>query len=60
MNDTASGSYIIFAFQEQYQAETKTVQKGNTVSIKGSCSGSIHSDILNSESITFKRCTLNK
>jgi hypothetical protein len=60
MIDTTSGSYIIFAFQEQYQAEAKTVNKGDIVSIKGSCSGSIYSDILNSVSITFKRCTLNK
>src|SRR5687768_123717 len=33
--DTASGSYAIFAFQEQYVAEAKTVKIGDPVSIKG-------------------------
>ena len=58
--DTTSGSYAIFAFQEQHIAETKTVKVGDSVSIKGSCSGGILSEILGTESITFKRCTLNK
>lgn len=58
--DTASGSYVIFAFQEQHLAEAKTVKKGDPVSIKGSCSGGIHSDILGTEAITFKRCALTK
>ena len=58
--DTVSGSYAIFAFQEQYIAEAKTLKVGDTASIKGSCSGGVLSEILGSESITFKRCTLNK
>jgi hypothetical protein len=58
--DTVSGSYAIFAFQEQHLVEAKTIKAGDTVSIKGSCSGGIHSDILGTESITFKRCALNK
>jgi len=58
--DTASGSYAIFAFQEQYVAEAKTVKIGDPVSIKGSCSGGVLSEILGTEFITFKRCTLNK
>jgi uncharacterized membrane protein len=58
--DTTSGSYAIFAFQEQHVAEAKTVKVGDAVSIKGSCSGGILSEILGTESITFKRCTLNK
>ncbi len=58
--DTTSGSYAIFAFQEQHVAEAKTVKVGDSVSIKGSCSGGILSEILGTESITFKRCTLNK
>ena len=58
--DTASGSYVIFAFQEQYIAEAKTVKIGDSVSIKGSCSGGVLSEILGTEFITFKRCTLNK
>jgi len=58
--DTASGSYAIFAFQQQHLAEAKTIKKGDSVSIKGSCSGGIHSEILGTEVITFKRCALNK
>jgi hypothetical protein len=58
--DTTSGSYAIFAFQEQYIAEAKTVKVGDSVSIKGSCSGGVLSEILGIEFITFKRCTLNK
>jgi hypothetical protein len=58
--DTTTSSYIIFAFQEQHLAEAKTVEVGDSVSIKGSCSGGIQSEILGNEAITFKRCTLNK
>jgi|SRR3990170_1551377 len=57
--DTASGSYAIFAFQERYVAEAKRVKIGDSVSIKGSCSGGVLSEILGTEFITFKRCTLN-
>ena len=58
--DTASGSYAIFAFQEQYISEAKTLKVGDSASIKGSCSGGVLSEILGTEFITFKRCTLNK
>lgn len=58
--DTASGSYAIFAFQEQYVSEAKTLKVGDSASIKGSCSGGVLSEILGIEFITFKRCTLNK
>ncbi len=58
--DTTTSSYIIFAFQEQHLAEAKTVKIGDSISIKGSCSGGIQSEILGNEAITFKRCTLDK
>jgi len=58
--DTASGSYAIFAFQKQHLDETKKVKKGDTVSIKGSCSGGIFSRLRKVTSITFQRCTLDK
>lgn len=58
--DTASGSYAIFAFQSQHVNEVKSVKVGDQVSIKGSCSGGIYSDILEATSITFKRSTLNQ
>lgn len=60
MADITSGSYIIFAFQQQHLAEAKTIRQGDRVAIKGSCSGGAYSEILESEFITFKRCVLNK
>lgn len=58
--DTTSGSYIIFAFQQQHIAEAKQLKEGDKVSIKGSCSGGVHSEILGTDFISFKRCALNK
>jgi len=58
--DTTSGSYIIFAFQQQHLAEAKQLKEGEQVSIKGSCSGGTYSEILGTEFISFKRCALNK
>ncbi len=60
MADTTSGSYIIFAFQQQHHAEAQSIKQGDRVSIKGSCSGGAYSEILETEFITFKRCVLNK
>lgn len=58
--DTTTGSYVIFAFQEQHVTEAKTVKEGDIVSIKGSCSGGTFSEILGVEKIDFKRSALNK
>ena len=58
--DKATGSYAIFAFQQQHAAEAKTVKVGDSISIKGSCSGGIYSEILEANAITFKRSALNK
>ena len=58
--DTASGAYIIFAFQQQHLAEAKLMKAGDEVSIKGSCSNGAFSNILETEYITFKRCAVNK
>ena len=58
--DTTTGSYVIFAFQEQHVAEAKTIKEGDLVSIKGSCSGGTYSEILGVEKIDFKRSALNK
>jgi len=60
MADTTSGSYAIFAFQQQNLAEAKAIKEGDKVSIKGSCSGGAYSQILETEFITFKRCALTK
>ena len=58
--DTTTSSYIIFAFQEQHAAEAKTLKAGDLVSIKGSFSAGVYSDILGVEKIDFKRSALNK
>jgi hypothetical protein len=58
--DTSTGSYIIFAFQQQHQTEAKMVKVGDSISIKGSCSGGIYSEIKEATAITFQRSTLNK
>lgn len=57
--DTTTGSYAIFAFQEQHVDEARTIRPGESISIKGSCSGGVYSKILETEFISFKRCTLN-
>jgi hypothetical protein len=55
-----TGSYAIFPFHGEEVKDVKTLKKGHTVSVKGSCSGGVLSEILGIESITFKRTTLNK
>lgn len=59
MADT-TGSYIIFAFQQQDFEQVKKLKEGVNVSVKGSCSGGAYSEILETEFITFKRCSINK
>ena len=59
MTDTASGSYIIFAFQSQDMESVKQIKEGDSVSLKGSCSGGEYSNILAAHFINFKRCTIN-
>jgi hypothetical protein len=58
--DTTTSSYIIFAFQEQHLDKVRKLAVGDSVSIKGSCSGGIQSEILGNEAISFKRCALNQ
>ena len=60
MVEPTTSSYVIFAFQQQHLAEAKSVKQGDSVSIKGSCSGGIYSSILEATAINFKRSTLNK
>jgi hypothetical protein len=59
MADSTSGSYVIFAFQQQDKGLAEKVKLGEKVSIKGSCSGGAFSKILETEYITFKRCAIN-
>jgi hypothetical protein len=58
--DPPTGSYIIFAFQDTHLDEGKGLKVGDMVSIKGSCSGGVYSDILEVTKIDFKRAALNK
>jgi hypothetical protein len=59
MEDT-TGSYAIFSFSDQSITDAQKIKEGDSVSVKASCSGGIYSDILETEVITFKRCTINK
>ena len=56
----STGSYAIFSFEGESVPEVKKLKAGDNVSLKGSCSGGMFSEILGIESITFKRCVLNK
>jgi len=56
--DPVTSSYTIFAFQQQHLDEAKNLKAGDSISIKGSCSGGIYSEILDASSISFKRSTL--
>jgi uncharacterized protein (UPF0333 family) len=60
MIDTLTDAYIIFAFQQQHLNEAEQLKEGDSVSIKGSCSGGIYSDIQETEFITFKRSAVIK
>ncbi len=60
MADTLTGSYIIFAMQRKDAATAKTLKKGDSVLIKGFCSGGEYSDILEATSINFQRAVLEK
>jgi len=56
--DPVTGSYLIFDFQSQHVADSKVVQAGDSVSIKGSCSGNIFSQLRKAHMISFKRSVL--
>lgn len=60
MTDTLTDNYIIFSFQNQSLDEAKKLKAGDSVSIKGSFSGGVYSDILEVMMVNFKRCALNK
>ena len=60
MTDTTTGSYLIFAFQQNHLQEAKTLKAGDIATIKGACSDAIHSDILGINFIGFIRSTLLK
>lgn len=55
-----SKHFINFSLDKTQFENTKNIKPGDWVSVKGSCSGSTYSMILDSTSIDFKRSTLNK
>lgn len=57
--DTAK-YFINFPLEKNDYERTKDIRPGDTISLKGSLSGSSYSMILDSTSIDFKRSTLNK
>jgi tRNA_anti-like len=58
---TDSSKYFInFSLDKKDYAKTQLIKPGDPISVKGSCSGSSYSMILDSSSIDFKRSTLNK
>ena len=60
MSDTTTGSYLMFAFQEQHMNEAKQLEEGQSVTLKGSCSDGVYSEILGTYFISFKRSIVLK
>lgn len=60
MEDTTTGSYLIFAFQQQHMADAKKLKEGNNVIIKGVFSDGIYSDIKEAYFINFQRSAVIK
>ncbi len=52
--------FLNFSLDKKDYLRTKSIKAGDNVSIKGSCSGSDYSLILDSTSISFKRAALSK
>jgi len=58
--DTLTGNYLIFSFQDQDAEAAKKLKEGDEAIIKASCSGGVHSEILDLYYISFKRAALIK
>ncbi len=56
----STGSYVIFDFNKGEVDKVKAITPGNTASVKGICSGGIYSDIMETETISFKYAVINK
>jgi hypothetical protein len=55
----STGSYAIFDFEKEQAVKVKALKTGHAVSVKGLCSGSIYSDILGTQTISFKHAIIN-
>jgi Tfp pilus assembly protein PilV len=56
--DSLTGSYLIFDFQSATSRQAAALQPGDSVTLKGSCSGSIYSRLRNAHMISFKRSVI--
>jgi hypothetical protein len=57
MSDS-TGSYVIFPFLPPYLEKARALKPGDSIVIRGSCSGGMYSEILETQTISFKRCAL--
>ena len=55
----STGSYAIFDFEKDQASKVKSLKAGDKVSVKGVCSGSLYSDILGTQTISFKQSIIN-
>ncbi len=55
----STGSYVIFDFEKDQAPKVQSFKVGDKVVVKGLCSGSIFSDIMGTQTISFKRSILN-
>lgn len=56
----STGSYVVFSFEKDQLEKVKNIKTGDAISVKGSCSGSVYSEILGITFISFKRSAINK
>ncbi len=54
----STGSYAVFSLEKTEYETVKNIKPGDAVAVKGVCSGSIFSEILQTTSVNFKRSTL--
>lgn len=55
-----NGSYIIFPFDKSSYSRVKDLKEGDSIGVKGACSGDVYSEILETRIINFERCVLNQ
>lgn len=55
----STGSYVIFDFEKEQATKVSTLKAGDKVVVKGLCSGSIFSEIMGTQTISFKHAILN-
>lgn len=58
--DSTTGSYLIFPFEGEKVKEAAKLKAEESVSLKGSCSGAVYSQILGAWFISFKRSVIHK